>query len=228
VAFAPDGKRIVTGGEDRTIKLWDAESGKEIGMLTADMQRVTTVVFSPDGKTIASGATGGVVRLWDADKCDVRRALVSHRGAITSVAFSPDGQVVASASVDRRVGLWDAKTGRSLGMLSGHKFAVSALAFSPDGRKLASTAGGQAETSARGGELILWDLAGKHPERPAFLGEGTLLCVGFSPDGRQVAYAGDDRLVSVYDIETDRAQSFLLDETESRATSSGARSAAPF
>jgi WD40 repeat protein len=59
--------------------------------------------------------------------------------------------------------------------------------------------------------MILWDVATKHPLRPAFGAEGGLLCVAFSPDGKQVAYGGDELSVTVYDVAADRGWSFLVE-----------------
>ena len=68
MAFSPDGKRIVSGSDDKTVRLWDADTGQPVGQpLTGHTDMVLSVAFSPDGKRIASGSVDTTVRLWDAD-----------------------------------------------------------------------------------------------------------------------------------------------------------------
>ena len=68
VAFSPDGKRIASGSDDNTVRLWDADTGQPVGQpLTGHTDTVTSVAFSPDGKRIVSGSGDNTVRLWDAD-----------------------------------------------------------------------------------------------------------------------------------------------------------------
>ncbi|HXY36545.1 MAG TPA: hypothetical protein VEI07_20075, partial [Planctomycetaceae bacterium] len=66
VSFSPDGKRIVTGGNDNLLKIWDAETGQETLTLRAHTALVQCVAWSPDGARIASSSTDGTIRLWEA------------------------------------------------------------------------------------------------------------------------------------------------------------------
>jgi WD40 repeat protein len=65
VAFAPDCRTLASGSEDRTVKLWDSDTGRELATLPGHGSTVYSVAFSPDGQTLASGGREGVVRLWD-------------------------------------------------------------------------------------------------------------------------------------------------------------------
>jgi WD40 repeat protein len=115
VAFAPDGRKIVSGSSDRTVRLWDAEKGEAIGSaLEGHRDGVTSIVFSPDGKKVASGSSDGTVWLWDAEKgAAIGSALEGYRGEVTSIVFSPDGKEVASGSSGSDVRLCDAEKGCS-------------------------------------------------------------------------------------------------------------------
>lgn len=105
LAFSPDGKILVSGGDDFSIKLWDVDSGKELksGKHSA---RVRTVAFSPDGKLIASGDDSGIIKIWDVKTME-NVMLPRHDNAVTSLAFSPDGKTLASGSKDRTVRFWE-------------------------------------------------------------------------------------------------------------------------
>src|SRR5712671_3663309 len=102
VVFSPDGSRIVSGSSDRTIRLWDAETGDAIGKpLEGHSSGVNSVAFSPDGSRIVSGSRDNTIRLWDAETGDaIGKPLEGHSSPVNSVTFSPDGSHIVSGSED--------------------------------------------------------------------------------------------------------------------------------
>ena len=96
VAFSADGKRIVSGSYDKTVKVWDADKGTETLTLKGHTQPVSSVAFSADGKRIVSGSYDKTVKVWDADKGTETLSLKGHTEGVTSVAFSPDGKRIVS------------------------------------------------------------------------------------------------------------------------------------
>ncbi|CBN58187.1 putative WD-40 repeat [Kamptonema sp. PCC 6506] len=105
LAFSPDGRILVSGGDDNSIKLWDVDSGKELNS-GKHSARVRTVAFSPDGKLIASGDDSGIIETWDVKTME-NVVLPKHHNVVTSLTFSPDGKTLASGSKDRTVRFWE-------------------------------------------------------------------------------------------------------------------------
>jgi WD40 repeat protein len=104
VAFSADGKRILTGSEDGTARVWDAEKGHELRALKGHTHHVSSVAFSPDGKRILTGSRDTTAKVWDAETGQELLTLKGHTNAVTGVAFSPDG---------KRLFAWD-QTGKLL------------------------------------------------------------------------------------------------------------------
>ena len=96
LAYSQDGKTLASGSKDKTIKLWDAEAGKEIVTLKGHSGFINSVAFSPDGKTLASGSSDKTIKLWEVPSGKELKTLSGHTKEVNSVAFSPDGKTVAS------------------------------------------------------------------------------------------------------------------------------------
>jgi WD40 repeat protein len=94
VAFSPDGKQVVSGSDDETVRLWDTTTGAALQTLEGHTDSVTSVAFSPDGKQVVSGSDGETVRLWDTATGAALQTLEGHTDSVTSVAFSPDGKLL--------------------------------------------------------------------------------------------------------------------------------------
>lgn len=189
VNFSPDGKKILTGGEDTLIKIWSWSGTKAVLERTIEghSNLVLSATFSPDGQTIASSSADNTVRLWRLDGRNLK-VLEGHGDKVTQVNFSPDGKILASASYDKTVRLWSLNS-LEVQILQGHRDRVLDVAFSPDGQLLAS--GGKDDTiklwSRQG--VLLQTLEG-HSDRIASL--------SFSPTAKILASASYDNTVKLW------------------------------
>lgn len=194
ITFSPDGKMLSSGSYDKTIHLWEANTGKLITQLQGHQDHVTSVAFSQDGKTLASGSSDKTVRLWDITTLKEITQLIGHQDFVTSVAFAPDGKTLATAAGDKTVRLWDITTHKEIGQLQGHQDTVNSVAFAPDGKTLAS---GSSDDTVR-----LWDITTRK-EIALFQGHSSFVQkVVFSPNGKTLASGSWDDTVRLWDITT--------------------------
>jgi WD40 repeat protein len=139
-AFSPDSKRVVTASTDKTARLWDANTGRQIIELKGHGY-LNTAAYSPDGKRIVTASLDSTARLWDANNGEqVGEPLTGHAQDVLSAAFSRDGKRIVTASRDGTARLWDADTGRQIGEpFKGHSERVHSATFSPDGKHIFTT-----------------------------------------------------------------------------------------
>jgi WD40 repeat protein len=199
LAIAPDGKTLATASLDRSVKLRDPATVRELHSFSRRGEEPWSVAFAPDGQTLAAGFKDGNVVVWDLASGKERSVLSGHTLGVSALAFAPDGRTLASASWDKTVKLRDATTAQPLATLEGHERAVQALAFSPDGQTLASCDGDEDDHPDAPGAVRLWDVPGGRPRATLRSPRGGFRSVAFAPDGRTLAAAGDEGIVTLWD-----------------------------
>ena len=202
LAFSPDGKTLMSGSLDKTIRLWDTSTRNAIGEpLRGHEESIGSIAFSPDGKTLASASGDKTIRLWDTSTWKASgEPLRGHEETIGSIAFSPDGKTLMSGSGDKLlIRVWDIVNHRLLGEpLRGHEQAITSVAFSPDGKTLAS--------ASKDKTIRLWDTSTwKASGEPLRGHEERVWSLAFSPDGKTLASASNDKTIRLWDTSTWKA-----------------------
>ena len=196
VAVTPDGATLLSGGDDRTVRVWDVANGREraVAVLTGHTEVVWSVAVTEDGATGISGSADGTVRVWDLATTHCRGKLTGHTGQVNTVAVTRDGKKAISGGDDRTLRVWDVATGRELAKLTGHTGHVETVAVTRDGKKAIS--GGDDRT------LRVWDLeAGR--QCAIFTGHtGTVRKVAVTPDGSTAISSEAGGVVRVWDVTT--------------------------
>ncbi|MDZ7955210.1 AAA-like domain-containing protein, partial [Nostoc sp. DedQUE09] len=201
VVFSPDGKTLASASFDKTIKLWNRDTGKEISTLSGHSDLVISVVFSPDGKTLASASFDKTIKLWNRDTGKEISTLSGYSDSVFSVVFSPDGKTLASANRDNTIKLWNRDTGKEISTLSGHSSSVNSIVFSPDGKTLAS--------ASRDKTIKLWN-RDTDKEISTLSGHSdSVFSIVFSPDGKTLASASFDKTIKLWNRDTGKEISTL-------------------
>jgi WD40 repeat protein len=196
VRFSPDGEMLATagsGGDERTVRLWNVRDHGVIGRLTGHLDSVMDVVFSPDGTMLATASADATVRLWSLGSRRQIASLGGHGGPVRAVTFSPDGKLLASAGADGTARLWDVERRATIANFKARD-EVNAVAFSPDGKLLAS--GGRENT------VRLWDVGARRAKGAIDIVSSTtgwVRSLVFSPDGRALAAGSVDNRIRIWD-----------------------------
>ena len=205
VAFSPDGKQILSGSYDRTLRIWDAKNGEVRATLTGHADLIMAVAWSPKGELVAS-AGYDEVRVWNVASGATVRNYTAHAGAVRAVAFSPDGKTLATAGDDKIVRLWNLEAVNEHITLEGRAERIFCLAFSPDGKLLASA--GDDRT------IGLWDVAGRKLLDTLTGHSKSVSAVAFSPDGATLASGSDDNNVMLWRLPEGKAFATLQRHTD--------------
>ncbi|KAL0960878.1 hypothetical protein HGRIS_005892 [Hohenbuehelia grisea] len=195
VAISKDGKRVVSCGLDKTIRIWNTGAVSESRTKTPLAGPVTSISISPDGQYIASGSLDKTIRIWDvAGRRQHGEPLTGHEDIVNSVAFSPNGRLIISGSNDETIRIWDVVARRQVGEpLSGHEDIVRSVAFSPDGQRIVS---GSYDRPIR-----VWDTSSQEQIGETLtVHEDSIRSVAFSPCGRYIASGSNDGTILVWDV----------------------------
>lgn len=222
VLFHPDGKTLISGALDGTLRVWSVETGKAVRIIETEDVQPLALAISPDGTLVAAAGGGNVVGVWEIASGKRILMLKRHEAQALAVAFSPDGKLLATGGMDGTVRTFDLASGRELHSLVVHKRGVTSVAFldaasiatcgydtrvkivsgdraireweaHPDLPCVLAASGSTIATSSWDGTTRLWDSTGK--ELAKFESRANALAFR----GAQVVVAGHDQQVRLWD-----------------------------
>jgi len=188
VAVSPDGRVVATGTGQRTLSLWNAQTGERLKQLKPHGDAIYCVQYAHDGQHLASagGSTDGgdtTCRLWS-EGVNKNSVYKGHARQVYGLAFSPDDKLLASGSSDKTIRIWNLENS-TFSEFNGHTSDVYRIAFSPDQRQLAS--------ASQDGSVRVWNLAtGEATEVHDGTKKNPMYAVAFTLDGQSLAAVGDD------------------------------------
>jgi len=194
--FSRDGKHVISGGTDGTIKIWDLSTGQAIKTLTGHTDAVDSLAATADGRYIVSASWDKTVRIWDFTTGSEVKTIRGHKDGVETLAVSPDGKLIASGAWhEGTLRVWDALTGSEVMALGDRKGDVECVTFSPDGKRIIS---GDVL-----GYLKCWDSTGGKELMSVLAESPVLYRLAVNSDGSQIASAGvADAAIKIWDAET--------------------------
>jgi len=155
VDFSPDGLKVISGGDDKSLQLWDATSCEELKKFAGHGELVNSVAFSPNSSRIVSGSKDKTLKLWDAISGEALKTLAGHGDQVNGVAFSPDGLRIISGSDDKTLKVWDTTSGELLKtFINSYGYSGISIAFSPDGTRIVLGGGPLEIRDAASGDVL--------------------------------------------------------------------------
>jgi WD40 repeat protein len=223
VAFGSDGKTVASASRDRTYKVWDLGSKKDVQTIKGDgyikaMAYLQDRLFTTGGKFDKKKQSWeGDIKVYDAKSGkELNKTLHGHAEQIECLALDKDGKTLYSGSKDQTVKVWDLDAGKDVSTIKAHTADVMAIALSKDGTKLA--------TAGADGTVKVWDKSGKElavfkvekevktvdpktkKETVAKEAARSFNCVAFSPDGKHVAAGNMDGYVKIWEVDAKKEQ----------------------
>jgi WD40 repeat protein len=199
IVFSPDGQKLISGGAEKSVKVWNVGTGELEATLVGHSAGVRCAAISEDGKLLVTGSVDHSIGIWDLAIGKSEKFLQKkHLDSIDAVAISPDARTIASAGSDRVFVLWNVRREPRFSSPA-QELPVNRIAFSPDGLLLATGTGDVLQWKEPG-EVKLWDVR-TGEERDVLLGHSS--CVGpvvFSPDGQLLATGTADGTLRLWDV----------------------------
>jgi hypothetical protein len=202
IAISPHLPIVATASEDKTIRLWEIDTGREIAILTGHQKSVETIVFHPHHSGLLySGDRGGIIKLWRVVDGEELNSIDTQQNKVNALAISPDGKLLISGGSDKTIKIWDLSLNDEQSTihhhvtLKYHQLSVNSLAFNPvEGDvKFASVSSDR--------RVLLWGLESKTPLSILTAHTQAVKTLAFSPDGKLLATAGDDGFIQIWDID---------------------------
>jgi WD40 repeat protein len=192
-AVSADGRRALSGSYDRSVRLWDVLTGKELLKLADFPAAVMAVAFLPDGQSCVASCSDGSVHFCDLKLGKRVRQIQAHNGSANGLDVSKDGKLLATGGADGTVKIWDCATGTEKQALAGSTDWIWSVAFSPDGKQVLA---GGADKAAR-----LWDIESGKELVQLNSHKDSINAVAFSADGKRALTGSNDGEVRLWGLD---------------------------
>lgn len=190
----PQEHLLISGSNDKTIKIWDLHKGQLLKTLSGHAGSVIAIAISPNGELLASGSGDNTIKIWNLATGKLLSTLIGHTGWVNTVAFSPKGNTLASGGADKMIKLWNISTQDLIGTFYGHSSAVRSVAISPQGNMLVS---GSNDNMIKIRNLLTGELLHTLTEHT-----GSVCSVAISPDGNTLTSGSNDTTVRLWNLGT--------------------------
>jgi WD40 repeat protein len=191
LAYSPDGKQLAVCAADRSIRVYDAASGKETLLIEDHADWVMCIAWSADGKRLVSGSRDKTVKIFDAATGDSVTTYPGHGETVLGVAFAPDGKSVLSSGADKKIHVWNPEDGKQIGTITG---------FGGDVYRVLIVGGDiwscSADKTAKRHQLADRKLVGDFKGHADYV-----YSVAVSPNTKRAATGGFDGEVKIWDID---------------------------
>ncbi|KYC40721.1 hypothetical protein WA1_24075 [Scytonema hofmannii PCC 7110] len=202
LALTPDGKRVISASDDKTLKVWNLETGSLESTLTGHSSGVNALALTPDGKRVISASDDKTLKVWNLETGSLESTLTGHSDWVNALALTPDGKRVISASDDKTLKVWNLETGSLESTLTGHSDWVNALALTPDGKRVISASDDKT--------LKVWNLETGSLESTLTGHSDWVNALALTPDGKRVISASYDKTLKVWNLETGKGVFSLI------------------
>jgi WD40 repeat protein/serine/threonine protein kinase len=205
VAYIAGRNNAISGGADKTVRIWDLATGAQVRRLKGHHDRINALVLTPDGRFAVSASRDTTLRVWQTRNGDCVQTLKGHKGSVEALAISRDGKYVVSGSADKTLKLWELDKFRCLRTLAGHKEAITSIALTPDGTRVVSGC-------SRKDEIRVWNLSSGACQILSPAGEDIYALI-LTDDGSLVVSCGSDGTLRLWDLSSGQCIRTFLGHT---------------